>query len=97
MIRIKQANHLFVHHHGQQQKGRRVYHIPVPPWNAGRDVGSMRIGDEKIDVLVERDLEHVLRLPEGHYWVLGDNRGDSVDSRVYGPLARGDILGVINP
>jgi len=33
---------------------------------------------------------------EGRYFVMGDNRANSVDSRTYGTLRRADLLGVVN-
>ena len=35
-------------------------------------------------------------VPRDYYFVLGDNRSRSLDSRVFGPVPRSSILGVIN-
>ena len=32
-------------------------------------------------------------LARGEYWVLGDNADESTDSREFGPVHRGDLLG----
>jgi signal peptidase I len=37
-----------------------------------------------------------IRLASNQYFVMGDNRNRSADSRVYGPVARNQILGVID-
>lgn len=34
-------------------------------------------------------------IPAGNYFVLGDNRPDSDDSRFWGPVPQADILGVV--
>lgn len=39
--------------------------------------------------------EQLFRCGSDQYFVLGDNRGNSVDSRAYGPVSRQSILGMI--
>lgn len=31
--------------------------------------------------------EDVIRVPEGHCWVEGDNKASSLDSRTFGPVS----------
>jgi len=33
------------------------------------------------------------KVPPGHYWVMGDNRGNSKDARVFGPIPKDLIVG----
>ena len=41
-------------------------------------------------------MERPIVIPEDHFFVMGDNRDNSEDSRHYGAVARRDILGVIS-
>jgi signal peptidase I len=42
----------------------------------------------------ETNIPTPITIPKGYYYMLGDNRGDSEDSRVWGPEPRNDILGI---
>lgn len=41
---------------------------------------------------------HMIQVPQGHFWVTGDNLAQSIDSRTYGPmplgLVKGKVVGV---
>lgn len=36
-----------------------------------------------------------IRVPKGSIWVVGDNRGNSIDSRTYGAISKGLIVGKV--
>jgi signal peptidase I len=47
--------------------------------------------------VVHRDSEprRSWRVPSGSYFLLGDNRAESCDSRIFGPVPKGDVIGRI--
>lgn len=43
----------------------------------------------------EKVQDELIQIGNGKYFVMGDNRNDSFDSRFYGPISRQNILGVL--
>jgi signal peptidase I len=41
----------------------------------------------------ECNMPHTITIPPGHYFMMGDNRGDSDDSRYWGPVPQSWIIG----
>ena len=40
-------------------------------------------------------LDDPVEIPEGHWWVMADNRDLALDSRWWGPVSEDDILGIV--
>jgi signal peptidase I len=62
----------------------------------GRVVRNGRLAAEPFAVACgggqECDLDEIV-IPAGHYFLMGDNRGNSDDSRYWGPVPRAQIIG----
>jgi signal peptidase I len=43
----------------------------------------------------ECNMERAVTIPKGEYFVMGDNRGDSDDSRIWGPIPESWIVGQV--
>ncbi len=78
---------------------KRIVALPGESWEM-RD-GRVFINGSRLEepyVPAERrdgDTRHPERIPEDHYFVMGDNRGSSCDSRVWGPLPRASLIGKV--
>jgi signal peptidase I len=57
-------------------------------------VDGERLSEPYVDARLRGDENGTWpRLPPGHYFVLGDNRIHSCDSRIWGTVPRGDLIG----
>lgn len=79
---------------------KRVVGIPgdtVAVWD-----GVLRVNGEKtLEGYVDYDLTDSTfagptKVPEGHVYLMGDNRVNSLDSRSYGPVPEADLLGEVS-
>jgi signal peptidase I len=82
--------------------------VPAPEWPTGglhvdaegRALAGWReqlggVEHATLDDPEERGAECEAAVPANHYYVLGDNRDHSADSRRFGPIPREQIVGVV--
>lgn len=81
---------------------KRVIGLPgetIEYKNSKLYVNGKMIEEDMIDVkTADFRLDYIgyETIPEGYYFVVGDNRGNSKDSRIIGLVSKNDIVGVTN-
>jgi signal peptidase I len=61
--------------------------------NASGETPSTEPAFGQLEEHPEWSLDVPYTVPDGHYFLLGDNRSDSFDSRFWGPVPRASIIG----
>lgn len=98
---VKRFDIVVVNAHGEQLI-KRI--IGLPGETVSYKDNKLYINGEEIKEEFSHDITHNFTLdeisveviPEGYYFVVGDNRGNSIDSRIIGLISKKQILGKTN-
>jgi len=70
-------------------------HALVEPYVVHRDSRTWDSADGLPDVYRLRDQVKPVHITSDRFFILGDNRDESYDSRFFGPISRSDITGEV--
>ena len=100
LLLLKKYDHSFergeiiVFNYNNSKLVKRV--IGMPGETIKYEDGNLYINDNLIEdefSKITKDYKYEGTIPENHYFVLGDNRNYSLDSRIIGPIKKDDIVG----
>ena len=80
-----------------QERIHRIVGLPVvrlePNAGGGIVLNGAPLVEDYLPAGMTTYLREPVEVPADHFFVMGDNRGRSSDSRIVGPIARADIAG----
>ncbi len=99
---IDRGDVVVIYRKGEEPLIKRVVALAGDTVDVNDETGKVILNGKEIDepfvkggITVRRDLPENYTVPEGCVFAMGDNRSDSLDSRILGPFTTDQILGVV--